>query len=84
MEEGTEMTKEKMRIFVGGLGESVTGDDLKRLFASSGMAEEVVIVRTKGRSFAYVDFSPSSINSLSKLFSTVLILCLLSPTLHIT
>ncbi|KAG6706800.1 hypothetical protein I3842_07G239100 [Carya illinoinensis] len=70
MEEGTEMTKEKMRIFVGGLGESVTGDDLKRLFASSGMAEEVVIVRTKGRSFAYVDFSPSSINSLSKLFST--------------
>ncbi|KAE8056075.1 hypothetical protein FH972_012873 [Carpinus fangiana] len=69
MEEGTETGTTKIRVFVGGLGESVTGDDLRRIFGSLGVVEGLDIVRTKGRSFAYVDFCPSSLNSLSKLFS---------------
>ncbi|KAK9989678.1 hypothetical protein SO802_029917 [Lithocarpus litseifolius] len=60
----------QMRIFVGGLGESVTAEDLQRMFGSLGVVERLDIVRTKSRSFAYVDFSPSSPKSLSKLFST--------------
>lgn len=63
---------------MGGLGESVTDDDLRRMFGPLGVAEGVDILRTKGRSFAYVDFCPSSLNSVSKLFSTVLFL-LYSP-----
>ncbi|XP_059461304.1 protein REPRESSOR OF SILENCING 3 [Corylus avellana] len=70
MEEGTETRTTKIRVFVGGLGESVTGDDLRRIFGSLGVVEGLDIVRTKGRSFAYVDFCPSSLNALSKLFST--------------
>ncbi|CAD5335214.1 unnamed protein product [Arabidopsis thaliana] len=35
-----------------------------------GTVDAVEFVRTKGRSFAYIDFSPSSTNSLTKLFST--------------
>ncbi|XP_023884781.1 protein REPRESSOR OF SILENCING 3 [Quercus suber] len=60
----------QMRIFVGGLGESVSAEDLQRMFGSLGVVERLDIVRTKSRSFAYVDFSPSSPKSLSKLFST--------------
>ncbi|XP_030944910.1 uncharacterized protein LOC115969414 [Quercus lobata] len=60
----------EMRIFVGGLGESVSAEDLQRMFGSLGVVERLDIVRTKSRSFAYVDFSPSSLKSLSKLFST--------------
>jgi hypothetical protein len=71
MKEGTETGTTKIRVFVGGLGESVTGDDLRRIFGSLGVVEGLDIVRTKGRSFAYVDFCPSSLNSLSKLFSAV-------------
>lgn len=56
---------------MGGLGESVTAEDLQRMFGSLGVVERLDIVRTKSRSFAYVDFSPSSLKSLSKLFSTV-------------
>ncbi|KAA8535894.1 hypothetical protein F0562_030897 [Nyssa sinensis] len=58
------------RIFVGGLGGSVTVDDLRKTFSSLGAVESVDIVRTKGRSFAYLDFLPSSNKALSKLFST--------------
>ncbi|XP_012084303.2 nucleolar protein 8 [Jatropha curcas] len=59
------------RIYVGGLGESVTSDDLCTIFSKiGGDIKAVDIIRTKGRSFAYIDFSPSSHNSLSKLFST--------------
>ncbi|XP_050262903.1 protein REPRESSOR OF SILENCING 3 isoform X1 [Quercus robur] len=60
----------EMRIFVGGLGESVSAEDLQRMFGSLGVVERLDIVRTKSRSFAYVDFSPSSLKSLCKLFST--------------
>lgn len=59
------------RIFVGGLGESVTSGDISRTLSSLGTVKAVDIVRTKGRSFAYVDFLPSSEKSLSKLFSMV-------------
>lgn len=64
-----------VRIFVGGLGEGVTDDDLQRLFGSLGSVDGVEIIRTKGRSFAYVDFvpSPSDQKSLSKLFSRVML-----------
>ncbi|XP_061990358.1 protein REPRESSOR OF SILENCING 3 [Rosa rugosa] len=59
------------RIFVGGLGESVTEDDLQRLFTGvGGSVDGIDIIRTKGRSFAYVDFLPCSDKSLSKLFAT--------------
>ena len=66
-----EKTSQMRRIFVGGLGESVTAEDLQRLFGSLGVVQGLDIVRSKSRSFAYVDFSPSSLKSLSKLFSTV-------------
>ncbi|XP_004296625.1 PREDICTED: uncharacterized protein LOC101313301 isoform X1 [Fragaria vesca subsp. vesca] len=59
------------RIFVGGLGGSVTEDDLHRLFTVvGGSVHGIDIIRTKGRSFAYVDFLPASDKSLSKLFAT--------------
>ncbi|XLR43413.1 hypothetical protein HN51_027457 [Arachis hypogaea] len=60
-----------VRIFVGGLGESVTKQDLHSLFSSFGNVEAVETIRTKGRSFAYLDFlpSPTDDKSLSRLFS---------------
>ncbi|CAN0838976.1 Protein REPRESSOR OF SILENCING 3 [Linum grandiflorum] len=73
-EEEEEETPTVVRIFVGGLGESVTDDDLRNIFSSSsrglGKVETVEIIRTKGRSFAYMNFFPLSHNSLSRLFST--------------
>lgn len=75
---GEEKVEETTRIYVGGLGEKVTNDDLRKIFSSLGRVTAVDIVRTKGRSFGYVDFSPSSDKSLPKLFSTVLFL---SPSL---
>ncbi|KAK3019715.1 hypothetical protein RJ639_003151 [Escallonia herrerae] len=63
-------TATSTRIYVGGLGSSVTEDDLRSTFSSLGKLESVEIVRTKGRSFAYLDFLPSSPKSLPKLFST--------------
>nr|POE61339.1 nucleolar protein 8 [Quercus suber] len=65
-----EKASQMRRIFVGGLGESVTAEDLQRLFGSLGVVQGLDIVRSKSRSFAYIDFSPSSLKSLSKLFST--------------
>ena len=58
-------------IFVGGLGETVTSDDIHKMLSSLGTVKAVDIVRTKGRRFAYLDFLPSFAQSLSKLFSTV-------------
>lgn len=70
MEEG-EQEQSAVRIFVGGLGEAVTGDDLRRLFASLGTVQSIDTIRTKGRSLAYLDFipSPTDPKSLTKLFS---------------
>ncbi|KAJ4842345.1 hypothetical protein Tsubulata_013758, partial [Turnera subulata] len=62
--------REGVRIFVGGLGEKVSGDDLGKIFGSLGWVESLDIIRTKGRSFAYINFLPASDKSLSKLFST--------------
>ncbi|XP_010483376.1 PREDICTED: uncharacterized protein LOC104761906 [Camelina sativa] len=59
-----------VRLHVGGLGESVGRDDLLKIFSPMGTVDAVEFVRTKGRSFAYIDFSPSSDKSLSKLFCT--------------
>ncbi|XP_004243671.1 protein REPRESSOR OF SILENCING 3-like [Solanum lycopersicum] len=71
-EGGNESTKKSVRIYVGGLGESVTAEDLKKTFSTPqlGKVESMDIVRTKGRSFAYLDLLPSSDKSLPKLFST--------------
>ncbi|KAF6155213.1 hypothetical protein GIB67_019739 [Kingdonia uniflora] len=55
------------RIFVGGLGGSVTEEDLEKTFSSLGIVKGVEIVN--GRNFSYIDFQPSSHNSISKLFS---------------
>ncbi|KAK9699720.1 hypothetical protein RND81_08G191800 [Saponaria officinalis] len=60
----------KTRLFVGGLGDKVTEDDIKNTFSKLGVVHSVDIIRTKGRSFAYINFFPSSPNSLPKLFST--------------
>ncbi|XP_061344012.1 protein REPRESSOR OF SILENCING 3 [Gastrolobium bilobum] len=57
-----------VRIFVGGLGEGVSDEDLRRLFGSLGSVEGLQTIRTKGRSFAYLDFLTDP-KSLSKLFS---------------
>ncbi|EXC24931.1 hypothetical protein L484_011797 [Morus notabilis] len=69
VEEG--VTKSSVRIHVGGLGEAVTGEELRRMFelAGGGSVDDFQFVRTKGRSFAYVDVSPSSDKALSKLFA---------------
>lgn len=55
---------------MGGLGERVIEEDLRKTFSSMGSVESVNVIRTKGRSFAYINFLPSSQNSLAKLFST--------------
>ncbi|XWS28194.1 hypothetical protein CRYUN_Cryun25bG0044700 [Craigia yunnanensis] len=60
----------RTRIHVAGLGQSVSSDDIWKVFSTVGTVEGMDIIRTKGRSFAYVDILPSSSNSLSKLFST--------------
>jgi hypothetical protein len=60
-----------LRIFVGGLAESVGAADLEALFASAGRVAGVEFVRTNGRSFAYVDFHCPNDKALARLFSTV-------------
>ncbi|KAL2229200.1 uncharacterized protein LOC105161977 [Sesamum indicum] len=63
---------ERLRIYVGGLGSSVQEDDLRKTFTSPllGAVESVEIIRSKGRSFAYLVFVPASDKGLAKLFST--------------
>ncbi|KAL5699785.1 Protein REPRESSOR OF SILENCING 3 [Ranunculus cassubicifolius] len=65
------MNEEEKRIFVGGLGDKVTEDDLCKTFSSLGTIKAVDFVTTNGRCFAYIDFQPSSTKSLPKLFSSV-------------
>lgn len=57
------------RIFVGGLGRTVTASDLEKTFSSLGCVRGVEIIRTNGRSFAYMDFEPASQKAFDKLFS---------------
>uniref|UniRef100_A0A2P2J8L9 RRM domain-containing protein n=2 Tax=Rhizophora mucronata TaxID=61149 RepID=A0A2P2J8L9_RHIMU len=66
---------EVVRIFVGGLGERVSRDDILKMFSSSsssslGVIQALEFVRSKGRCFAFLDLLPSSPHSLSKFFST--------------
>ncbi|XP_058727674.1 protein REPRESSOR OF SILENCING 3-like [Vicia villosa] len=63
-----EIEKKAVRIFVGGLGEAVTTDDIRRLFESLGTVQSLETIRTKCRNLAYLDFL-SDPKSLSKLFS---------------
>ncbi|PON55411.1 Splicing factor-like protein [Parasponia andersonii] len=70
MEEEKEREREKVRIYVGGVGEGVREEELRRVFElAGGTVEAVDLIRTKGRSFAYVDFLPNSHKSLSNLFA---------------
>ncbi|KAG6384855.1 hypothetical protein SASPL_153674 [Salvia splendens] len=64
---------EKLRLHLGGLGSNVQASDLHKTFTSPklGEVQSVEIIRTKGRSFAYIEFVPASDKGLSKLFSTV-------------
>lgn len=64
-------TETATRVYVGGVGESVGEEDLRKIFGALGTIGAVEIVRTKGRGFAYIDFVPATQNSLSKLFSKV-------------
>ena len=81
--EEEESEKRTVRIFVGGLGEAVTTDDIRKLFESLGIVQSLETIRTKGRSLAYLDFIADS-KSLSKLFSKVLIfLTSLNHFLHV-
>jgi len=68
--EEEESEKRTVRIFVGGLGETVTSDDIRKLFESLGSVQSLETIRTKGRSLAYLDFLADP-KSLSKLFSKV-------------
>ncbi|XP_047160085.1 protein REPRESSOR OF SILENCING 3-like [Vigna umbellata] len=68
MAEEVEESNNAVRIFVGGLAETVSIEDLRSLFSSLGSVQAVQTIRTKGRSFAYIDFH-SDPKSLSKLFS---------------
>ncbi|KAL8095501.1 protein REPRESSOR OF SILENCING 3 [Apium graveolens] len=65
-----EETAQKTRIYMGGLGQNVTQDEIRKTFSGLGHVHTVDIYRTKGRSFAYLDFIPSTDKSLPKLFST--------------
>lgn len=60
----------KSRIFVGGLGASVTPNDLEATFSSLGRVHGVEIIRSNDRNFGYMDFEPFSDKALSKLFSS--------------
>lgn len=60
----------KSRIFVGGLGASVTPIDLEATFSSLGRVHGVEIIRSNDRNFGYMDFEPFSDKALSKLFSS--------------
>lgn len=68
--EEDEETAPKTRIYMGGLGKNVTEDEIRKTFSGLGRVDSVDVYRTKGRSFAYLDFIPSSEKSLPKLFST--------------
>ncbi|CAA7408335.1 unnamed protein product [Spirodela intermedia] len=59
-----------MRVYMGGLGDGVTDSDMRKLFSPLGRVNCIDFVRTKGRGFAYMEFTPSSEKSLAKLFST--------------
>ncbi|KAJ4782615.1 Nucleolar protein 8 [Rhynchospora pubera] len=67
---GASGTPSAIRIFIGGLGASVTTDDIEKLFSSLGRVRNVEFVRTNGRNFGYMDFEPQSDKALAKLFST--------------
>lgn len=60
----------KTRIFIGGLGATVTPSDLEATFSALGRVHGVEIVRSNDRSFGYMDFEPFSEKALSKLFSS--------------
>ena len=66
----------RLRLFVGGLGPTVSKSDVQQRFAPLGNVHQIQIVGSKSgeeghRRFAYVEFEASSEASLRKLFSAV-------------
>jgi len=81
-EEKEEVGEVKLRLFVGGLGPSVSISDLEQRFAPLGSVHRIEMIPSKAgvdsaavagahRGFAYVEFEASSQASLRKLFSAV-------------
>ncbi len=81
-EEKEEVGEVKLRLFVGGLGPSVSVSDLEQRFAPLGSVHHIEMISSKAgvdsaavagahRGFAYVEFEASSQASLRKLFSAV-------------
>ncbi|CAM6032563.1 unnamed protein product [Sphagnum compactum] len=79
-EEKEEVGEVKLRLFVGGLGPSVSISDLEQRFAPLGSVHRIEMIPSKAgvdsaavagahRGFAYVEFEASSQASLRKLFS---------------
>eukprot|EP00252_Welwitschia_mirabilis_P006282 TRINITY_DN17122_c0_g1_i1.p1 TRINITY_DN17122_c0_g1~~TRINITY_DN17122_c0_g1_i1.p1 ORF type:complete len:672 (+),score=152.02 TRINITY_DN17122_c0_g1_i1:159-2174(+) len=59
----------KTRIFIGGLGQAVTSQDIENTFSQFGNVNAIEIIRSNGRSFGYMDFQPFSDKYLAKVFS---------------
>lgn len=59
------------RIFIGGLGPTVTASDMEKTFSPLGKSYNIEFVRSDGQNFAFMDFEPNSDKSLAKLFAVV-------------
>ncbi|KAH7387483.1 hypothetical protein KP509_16G025100 [Ceratopteris richardii] len=66
--EGASPELDVVRLHVGGLGESVMSSDLRQTFSSLVHVSAVDVVRTKGRSFAYVTVQATP-HDIKRLFS---------------
>ncbi|WOL08529.1 hypothetical protein Cni_G17282 [Canna indica] len=57
------------RIFIGGLSPTVTALDMEKTFSSLGKVQNIEIVHSDGRNFAFMDFEPKSDKDMAKLFA---------------
>jgi hypothetical protein len=62
---------ECVRIHVAGLGPSVLASDLSQTFSSVAPVSSVDVIRTKGRSFAYITFLSPSPQAIRRVFTLV-------------
>lgn len=58
-----------VRLHIGGLGPTVTAADIEETFSTLGRVSGVEVIRTKGRSMAYMNFHPLPGKTLLQLFS---------------
>lgn len=83
-------TQEPIRLFIGGLPENVSAQQLAGRFTSFGSVSDVVLVpsklqsgRTGCRGFAYVAFSPKDDMALQRCLSVVSFQSIQYAVLHI-